>query len=97
MEHKINQEMSDEVALKLLNFYKELTDTMSDLDRQENIMLNIDIDSFFEIIINSYHISSSDENYEHLMGTFFDFIHKYGEEFSIEFIKYLKNFDGLQD
>ena len=89
--------MSDDVAIKLLDFYKDLSDNISALDRQEHIMLDVDIDSFFALIIDSYHIPNSNENYEYLMGVLFEFIYKYGEGFSIEFIKYLKKFDGLQN
>ena len=96
MQHKKKQEISDDVAIKLLDFYKDLSDNFDALDMQEHIILDVDIDSFFALIVDSYHIPRSNENYEYLMSVLFDLIQKHGEKFSIEFIKYLKKFDGLQ-
>ena len=96
MNYKANQEISDDVAIKLLDFFKDLSDNLDALDRQEHIILDVDIDSFFALIVDSYHIPRCNENYEYLMSMLFDLIQTNGENFSIEFIKYLKNFDGLQ-
>ena len=96
MNYKANQEISDDVAIKLLDFFKDLSDNLDALDRQEHIILDIDIDSFFALIVDSYHIPRCNENYEYLMSMLFDLIQTNGENFSIEFIKYLKDFDGLQ-
>ena len=97
MKYKANQEMSDDVAIKLLDFFKDLSDNLDALDEQEHIILDVDIDSFFALIVDSYHIPRCNENYEYLMSVLFDLIQKNGEKFSIEFIKYLKTFDGLKN